>query len=211
MAGGLVGGSDDRRWAMVLYLVVAGGAVHAGFDVDAECLGVGAAHPVPLAADHDQVADVDRVRSVVTGCSGSDLVGADLLPVGELVGDLGQLVGQIAAGGTGRRRGDLGVTGAVGQHREGAGGSVEAALDPALPCGQSGDAVGDGLRVVAGSLCGGCGPSPGSGSVGVGLGDDGVFGGRAAWRRMAGSLWWPARIGWPSGRRPVSVSAFVLA
>jgi len=62
-----------------------------------------------------------------------------------------------------------------------------------LPRDQVRDAVGDGLRVAPGSVCGGRGDGPG-----VGLGGDRAFGGgakRAGMRRMAGSLWWPIRIG----------------
>ena len=67
-----------------------------------------------------------------------------------------------------------------------------------LPRDQVRDAVGDGLRVAPGSVCGGRGDGPGVGLVGGGLGGDRAFGGgakRAGMRRMAGSLWWPIRIG----------------
>ena len=106
-----------------------GRGVSAGVGGDADGFRVGADDAVPAAADFDQVAGVDGAAAVVGGFSGGDLVGADLAPVGELVVDLGELVGELLTAAAGGRGG--GVTDGLagdGVPVAGVGVSVEVAL-----------------------------------------------------------------------------------
>ena len=57
---------------------------------DGGALRVGAGYGAPGAEVLDLVADADGVLAVVGGRAGRDLLGADLLPVGELIVGRGQ-------------------------------------------------------------------------------------------------------------------------